>query len=85
MKLTQRINRPQIAYKIALTLTLLIPFLITPAAWAHHPFGGQTPETFIQAFLSGVGHPVIGLDHLTFVIASGLVALTVSRDRKSVV
>lgn len=79
MKLTQRINRPQIAYKIALTLTLLTPFLIPPAAWAHHPFGGQRPETFMQAFLSGLGHPVIGLDHLTFVIASGLVALTLAR------
>jgi len=79
MKLTQWINQPQIAYKVALTLTLLTPFLITPAAWAHHPFGGQTPETFIEALLSGIGHPVIGLDHLTFVIASGLVAMTLPR------
>ncbi|MFP3326398.1 HupE/UreJ family protein, partial [Planococcus sp. SIMBA_160] len=40
-----------------------------------HPFGGETPNTFITGFLSGLGHPVVGLDHLTFVIGSGLVAI----------
>lgn len=41
---------------------------------AHHPFGGDTPSNFIQGFLSGLGHPVIGLDHLAFVITIGLIA-----------
>lgn len=41
---------------------------------AHHPFGGSTPTTAITAFLSGLGHPVIGLDHLAFVIIVGLLA-----------
>nr|WP_299412379.1 HupE/UreJ family protein [Acaryochloris sp. IP29b_bin.148] len=44
------------------------------AAQAHHPFGGQTPATFLEGFLSGLGHPVIGIDHLVFVIAVGLTA-----------
>ncbi|MGK7877544.1 MAG: HupE/UreJ family protein [Xenococcaceae cyanobacterium] len=43
-------------------------------AMAHHPFGGESPENFFQGLLSGIGHPVIGLDHLAFVIASGLLA-----------
>jgi hypothetical protein len=43
-------------------------------ALAHHPFGGSTPTTAIAAFLSGLGHPVIGLDHLAFVIIVGLLA-----------
>ena len=42
-----------------------------PAA-AHHPMGGVTPATFLQGLLSGFGHPIIGLDHLAFLIAVGL-------------
>ena len=44
------------------------------AAHAHHPLGGQLPANFLEGFLSGVGHPVIGIDHLVFVIAIGLIA-----------
>ena len=46
---------------------------------AHHPSGGKTPSTFIAGFLSGLGHPVIGIDHLAFAIAIGLLAAFVSR------
>ena len=41
---------------------------------AHHPTGGSVPSTFGAGFLSGLGHPVIGIDHLVFVIAIGLLA-----------
>ena len=44
-----------------------------PAA-AHHPMGGATPTTLIEGLLSGFGHPVIGLDHLAFLIGLALVA-----------
>lgn len=47
---------------------------------AHHPFGGDTPANAIEGFLSGLGHPVIGLDHLTFVIAAGLLAAVMGRS-----
>ena len=33
--------------------------------------GGQTPTTFAQGFLSGLAHPVIGLDHLVFLLLAG--------------
>ena len=46
----------------------------TGAALAHHPLGGMTPAGFAEGFLSGLGHPVIGFDHLAFVIAVGLIA-----------
>jgi urease accessory protein len=36
---------------------------------------GQTPDNFLNGFLSGLAHPVIGLDHLAFVVASGLIAV----------
>lgn len=56
------------ALAAAMTLTM------ASAAFAHHPLGGMTPETALHGFLSGVGHPVIGFDHLAFVIAIGLMA-----------
>ena len=35
--------------------------------------GGRTPSTFMEGLLSGLGHPVIGLDHLAFLVAIGIV------------
>ncbi|MBE9140168.1 HupE/UreJ family protein [Nodosilinea sp. LEGE 07088] len=46
---------------------------------AHHPSGGEISTTFLEGFLSGLGHPVIGFDHLIFVISIGLLASTVAR------
>lgn len=43
-------------------------------ALAHHPMGGALPLTFGQGLLSGLGHPVIGPDHLAAVLAAGLLA-----------
>jgi len=34
--------------------------------------GGATPATIWQGLASGVGHPVIGLDHLVFLLAAGV-------------
>lgn len=41
-------------------------------AEAHHLMGGRTPSTFAEGLLSGLGHPVIGLDHLAFIVAMGV-------------
>ncbi|MDJ0688213.1 MAG: HupE/UreJ family protein [Xenococcaceae cyanobacterium MO_188.B32] len=49
-------------------------FLVVQPAYAHHPMGGATPANFSQGFLSGLAHPVIGLDHFVFVVAIGLLA-----------
>lgn len=57
---------------VLLSTTSLI--LKAEPANAHHPFGNETPSNFFEGFLSGLGHPVIGLDHLTFVVAVGLMA-----------
>lgn len=53
--------------------------LLAQPALAHHPFGGSTPDSPLAAFLSGLGHPVIGLDHLAFIIAAGLMAAAMGR------
>jgi urease accessory protein len=47
-------------------------------ASAHHLMGGKTPSTFADGILSGVGHPIIGPDHLAFLVALGI-AVGVSR------
>lgn len=51
--------------------------LSSVAAFAHHPLGGETPTTFVHGLLSGIGHPIIGLDHLAFVIAVGVAAFMI--------
>lgn len=51
----------------------LSAFLLTVApASAHHVMGGKMPSTFGEGLLSGLGHPVIGPDHLAFLIAVGI-------------
>lgn len=44
---------------------------IAPAS-AHHVMDGGLPATFSQGLLSGLAHPVIGVDHLAFLIAVGV-------------
>jgi urease accessory protein len=61
---------------VLFSLPMLCLLSITFPAFAHHPMGGKTPANFFQGFLSGLAHPVIGLDHLAFVIAIGLLAVT---------
>jgi urease accessory protein len=46
---------------------------------AHHVMGGAMPVTFADGLLSGLGHPVIGLDHLAAVFAVGCLAATQRR------
>lgn len=47
--------------------------LALPAA-AHHPMGGATPGNLMEGLLSGFGHPIIGIDHLLFILAVGVAA-----------
>lgn len=52
----------------------LLGFMM-PAS-AHHAMGGMLPENAFEGFISGLAHPVIGVDHLAFVVAIGLLAAT---------
>lgn len=49
-----------------------LTFAATLPAEAHHAMGGRMPATFTEGLLSGLGHPVIGIDHLAFIVAVGL-------------
>ncbi len=46
----------------------------TAPALAHHAMEGAMPAGFGQGLLSGLAHPVIGIDHLAFVVAAGLLS-----------
>ncbi len=48
-------------------------------ARAHHFMDGDLPRTFIEGLLSGLGHPLIGLDHAVFIVAAGFLLALVSR------
>jgi urease accessory protein len=53
--------------------------LWAPFAHAHHAMDNATPATLVQGLVSGLGHPVIGLDHLAFILAAGVLASTYAR------
>ena len=41
--------------------------------------GEGLPQTFAQGLLSGLGHPVIGLDHAAFIVAAGFLLAVIDR------
>ncbi|MGH8640934.1 MAG: HupE/UreJ family protein [Burkholderiales bacterium] len=53
--------------------------LLCGAAQAHHFMGDALPQTFMQGLLSGLGHPLIGVDHAAFIVASGFFLALVER------
>ena len=61
----------------ALFLLFCLLTFFADSALAHHPFGmGDSSELSIwQALLSGVGHPLLGPDHLLFMLGIGFVGL----------
>lgn len=49
--------------------------LAAAPAFAHHPLGGAPMTGFGDGLLSGIGHPILGFDHLFFVLLMGVAAL----------
>ena len=56
-------------------ITLFISIFHTSNVYAHHPLAGQKMETFFHGLLSGFGHPILGFDHLFFIIGVGILCL----------
>ena len=61
--------------KKLLTATTLFTLLFSGSALAHHPLGGEMSNSIGSAILSGIAHPIIGLDHFAFIIMIGLLAI----------
>jgi urease accessory protein len=55
---------------------LIALLVLAEPALAHHVMGGATPTTFWDGLLSGIGHPIVGLDHLAALVAVGCLAAT---------
>ena len=58
----------------SLPLIAIIAATLGAPAWAHHPLAGKPMTDFHDGLLSGIGHPVLGFDHLFFIIAVGLLS-----------
>ena len=55
------------------TFLFLIFYFISFSAFAHHPMGGELPQNFLNGILSGIAHPIIGFDHLAFILTFGII------------
>lgn len=62
--------------RLSLLCTLGLLASTSPAS-AHHAMDGGMPTNAFEGFVSGLAHPVIGLDHLAVLIAAGLLAAVV--------
>jgi urease accessory protein len=63
--------RPSRIFGSVLCVTLV---LSGHTALAHHVMGGKLPASFGDGLLSGLGHPLIGIDHFAAVVAVGILA-----------
>jgi urease accessory protein len=64
-----------VAGKTTVLAIVFISLLLTAEpVFAHHLMGGRMPATFTDGLLSGLGHPIIGLDHFAAVVAVGCLA-----------
>ena len=70
MNFTKHMSENHLRGTVAVTAGLLLA--ASTSAFAHHPMGGMTPQTFSQGLLSGFGHPIIGLDHFAFLVVAML-------------
>jgi urease accessory protein len=64
----------QTAYRVGPPAVLGGAMLTADRAVAHPLMGGRAPSTFVEGLLSGLGDPVIDIDHLAFLAAVGVVA-----------
>ncbi len=69
-------NSTRTAFRILAAISAFLPL---HEASAHLIPGEKVPHSHLQGFLSGLAHPLTGLDHLAFVIAIGLLSLRLSR------
>ncbi|MBB6309454.1 HupE/UreJ family protein [Xanthobacter tagetidis] len=66
-------SRSKTFHAVSASVAAALAVLASAPAQAHHMMGGEMPSTFAQGLLSGLGHPVIGLDHLAFIVGIGVV------------
>src|SRR5215471_8646958 len=65
----------------ALLSTVGMILLFASPAEAHHMTGGRVPATYFEGVMSGLAHPIIGLDHLLALVAIGILCAGLARGR----
>jgi urease accessory protein len=65
-------------HRPAAFLTAAAALAASPLAHAHHAMGGQLPTTFMEGMLSGIAHPVIGIDHFAFLMVAALLSFSLT-------
>ena len=65
--------------RAAAALALAMLAFAPDAVHAHHPMGGMMPTSAWHGFLSGLGHPIIGLDHLAYLAGITILAVAFGR------
>ena len=71
--------QPVRSWMLTCGLGIVVLLFMSPPALAHHPLGGRLPANAFEGLFSGLAHPVVGFDHLAFVIAAGLVGALIRR------
>ena len=68
-------------FRVLLLLMGGVAALAAMPAWGHHPFEGVEPQSLspFQGLVSGLGHPVLGADHLVFLLAIVVMAALTTR------
>ncbi len=77
--MSDRVALPHVFFRWALAGIAVLLTVFLPQANAHHPLEGQIePFSLFQGFVSGLAHPLLGLDHLLFLSSIGMTALVTS-------
>lgn len=61
------------------SICALIALIAVSPAHAHHAMDYRLPGTPLEGLVSGLGHPVIGIDHLLFIVGAGVLAAQLDR------
>src|SRR5215468_12482770 len=70
----EHLQRGDMRGTATISVTAALALAMAEPAAAHHVMGGVMPTTAMQGLMSGLGHPVIGLDHFAAVVAVGCLA-----------
>lgn len=54
---------------------------VSRPAFAHHAMGGRLPSRFDEGLFSGLAHPIINLQHFSFIVAVGVLAAAAQGSR----
>lgn len=76
-KISKFVCLNNLSQQVRLLVVLMLALLaVATPAQAHHAMDSKMPANFVEGFVSGIAHPLIGLDHFVFILAVGLLAVT---------